>query len=116
MNAKFQDIKPKRAGLRCEVQVINQQGHGVLTTYEPGVDNSVEVAQADLAVFFDECIASFNRGRSSSSYIGGLKPIVNGRRIGAGIEENELIDIKAPDFDLSLFEQVTIMPMPLSGG
>ena len=113
MNAKFQDIQPKRAGLRCEVQIINQQGHGVLTTYEPGVDNSVEIAQADLTAFFDECIISFNRGRS---HVGGLKPIVNGRRIGAGTEENELLDIKAPDFDLSLFEQVTIMPMPLAGG
>ena len=112
MNAKFQDIQPKRAGLACEIQVINQQGHGVLTTYDPGVDNSVEIAQADLVNFFDECIADFKRGGRES----GLKPIVNGRRIGAGVEENELVDIKAPDFDLSLFEQVTIMPMPLAGG
>lgn len=112
MNVKFQDIQPKRAGLRCEIQVINNQGHGVLTTYEPGVDNSVEIAQADLTAFFDECIASFNRGGYSSS----LKPLVNGRRIGAGVEENELLDIKAPDFDLSLFEQITIMPVLLSGG
>lgn len=111
MNVKFQNIQPKRAGLRCEVQVINEQGHGVLTTYDPVVDNSVEIAQADLTTFFDECIESFKRGRS-----GGLKPLVNGRRIGAGVEENELVDIKSPDFDLSLFEQITIMPMPLSGG
>jgi hypothetical protein len=76
------------------------------------VDNSVEVAQADLTEFFDACIADFNRGGRSS----GLKPLVNGRRIGAGIEGNEELDVHAPDFDLSLFEQVTIMPMPLSGG
>ena len=112
MNAKYQDIQPKRAGLRCEIQVINQQGHGVLTTFESGVDNSVEIATAELQAFMDECIASFNRGGRSS----GLKPIVNGRRIGAGIEENEMVDIKAPDFDLAAFEQITIMPMPLSGG
>lgn len=111
MNAKFQDIQPKRAGLVCEIQVVNHQGHGVLTTYEPGVDNSVELAQGELEAFFDECITSFNRGGAS-----GLKPMVNGRRIGAGTEENELLDIKAPDFDLSLFEQVTIMPVPLAGG
>lgn len=114
MQAKFQDIQPKREGLACEVQVINEQGHGVLTTYEPGVDNSVEVAQADLTAFFDECITDFNRGRRHGG--SGLKPIVNGRRIGAGTEENELLNVKAPDFDLSLFEQVTVMPMPLSGG
>lgn len=112
MNANFQDIKPKRAGLRCEVQVINLQGHGVLTTYEPGVDNSVEIAQADLEAFFDECIASFRRSSPSS----GLKPFVNGRLIGAGVDGNERLDIKAPDFDLSLYEQVTIMPVALSGG
>ncbi len=113
MNVKFQDIQPKVAGLACEIQVINQQGHGVLTTYEKGVDNSVELATAELAAFWGDCISSFNRGGGPSS---GLKPIVNGRRIGAGIEENEELDITAPDFDLSLFEQVTIMPMPLSGG
>jgi len=112
MTAKFQNIQPKRAGLRCEIQVINHQGHGVLTTYDPAVDNSVEIAQADLAAFFDECTDTFHRSRPDSK----LKPIVNGRRIGAGIEENELLDIKSPDFDLSLFEQVTIMPTPLVGG
>lgn len=108
---KFQDIQPKRAGLRCEVQVINRQGHGVLTTYEQGVDDSVEIAQADLEAFLDECIADFQRSGSM-----GLRSLVNGRRVGAGIEENELLDIKAPDFDLSLFEQVTIMPVPFAGG
>ena len=111
MNAKFQNIQPKRAGLRCEIQICNQQGHGVLTTYDQGVDNSVEVAQAELVAFFDECISDFNRGGKS-----GLKPIVNGRRVGAPEGENELIDVKAPDFDLSLFEQVTVMPFPLAGG
>jgi len=110
MNMKFQDVEPKRAGLRCEIQVLNHQGHGVLTTYEQGVDDSVEVAQADLEAFFDDCIKSYRRGRR------GLKPLVNGRRIGAGVEGNELIDVKSPDFDLSLFEQVTIMPFPLVGG
>lgn len=114
MRAKFQNIQPKRKGLRCEVQVINHQGHGVLTTYDPDVDNSVEVAQADLVKFFDECIGSFDKGNRYGG--GGLKPLVNGRRIGAGIEDNELLDVKAPDFDLSLFEQVTIMPVPLAGG
>ena len=112
MNAEFQDIKPIRAGLACEVQVINKQGHGVLTTYEPGLDNSVEIAQAELVTFFDECIESFNRG----SHRSGLKPLVNGRRIGAGVEANELIDPTADGFDLGLFEQITIMPMPLAGG
>lgn len=111
MTAKFQDIVPKRAGLRCEIQVCNHQGHGVLTTYDQDVDNSVEVAQADLVEFWDQCIAEFNRSGKS-----GLKPIVNGRRIGAITHENELLDIKAPEFDLGLFEQVTIFPVPLAGG
>jgi hypothetical protein len=108
MNAKFQDIQPKRAGLRCEVQIINHQGHGVLTTFDPAVDNSVEIAQADLASFFDECIESFNKGRG-----GGLTPNVWGRKPEG---EMDLIDIKAPDFDLGLFEQITVMPTPMSGG
>ncbi len=112
MNAKFQDIQPKRAGLRCEVQVINQQGHGVLTTYDQGVDNSVAIAQADLEAFFDGCIAEFNRGGCST----GLEPKVWGRRPGMAEGETELVDIKTPEFDLGLFEQVTIMPMPLAGG
>lgn len=109
--AKFQDIETKRPGLRCEVQVFNHQGHGVLTTYEPGVDNSVEVAQADLIEFFDECIAEFTRSGSR-----GLKPLVAGRTSTMPPGESAQIDVKAPDFDLSLFEQVTIMPMPLAGG
>lgn len=111
MNVSFQKIKTKRAGLRCEIQVCNHQGHGVLTTYDPAVDNSVEIAQADLAAFFDKCISDFKRGGR-----GGLKPLVNGRLVGAGQEENEMIDVQAPDFDLSLFEQVTVIPYPLAGG
>lgn len=106
--SKFQGIQPKRAGLRCEIQICNHQGHGVLTTYDPGVDNSVEIAQADLETFWDDCIEQYGSR--------GLKPLVNGRRVGAGEQENELLDIKAPDFDLSLFEQVTVMPFPLVGG
>jgi hypothetical protein len=111
MNEKFQDIQPKRPGLRCEVQVINHQGHGVLTTYDPVVDNSVEVAQADLAAFWDECVKEFTRGGKR-----GLKPFVNGLRVGAPHDADELIDVKAPDFDLGLFERVTIMPVPIVGG
>jgi len=111
MNAMFQNIQPKRAGLRCEVQVINTQGHGVLTTYDEAVDNSVEVAQADLAEFFDECIKAYKRGGG-----GGLKPKVWGKLPGAAEGETDLIDVTAPDFDLSLFEQVTIMPGPMAGG
>lgn len=107
----FQNIKTKREGLRCEVQVFNQQGHGVLTTYDQDVDNSVKVAQADLVNFFDECIAEFSRGGAT-----GAKPNVWGRRADMAEGETEMIDVKAPDFDLSLFEQVTIMPMPLVGG
>lgn len=106
----FQNIEPKRAGLRCEVQIINHQGHGVLTTFDPAVDNSVEIAQADLTTFFDQCISEFDRCGS------GLKPIVAGRRPGQAQGVTDLIDIKAPDFDLGKFEQVTVIPVPLSGG
>jgi len=112
MNAKFQDIQPKRDGLRCEVQIINLQGHGVLTTYEPGVEDSVEVAQADLTAFFDECIADFNRGSRKSN----LKPKVWGHRPGMAEGETDLLDIKAPEFDLGLFDQVMVMPVPITGG
>lgn len=109
MNAKFQDIQPKQAGLRCEIQVLNHQGHGILTTYDPAVDNSVEIATKELDDFWNDCIKSFERGGSKSK----LTPIVNGIRSGGS---TELIDIKAPDFNLSLYEQVTIMPMPMVGG
>lgn len=102
----IQKIETIRPGLACEVQVFNHQGHGVLTTYEPGVDNSVEVAQADLVDFWDRCIAEFG-GRK-------LKPVVHGTLIGE--TEGKLIDPKAPDFDLGLFENVTVMPVPLTGG
>lgn len=110
MNAKFQDIQPKQAGLRCEIQILNHQGHGILTTYDPEVDNSVELATKELSDFWDECINSFSRGGRSESK---LTPIVNGIK---PCGSTDLIDIKAPDFDLSLYEQVTIMPMPMVGG
>jgi len=100
----FQNIQPKRVGLRCEVQVINFQGHGVLTTYDVDVDNSVEIAQSDLVDFFDKCIKEYGRNP--------LPPIVNGNLSG----RNVLIDVKAPEFDLSLYTNVTIMPCPLAGG
>jgi hypothetical protein len=106
---KFQNIQTKRKGLRCQIQVTNHSGHDVLTTYEPGVDNSVEVAQADLAAFWDDCIAEFSRGGRT-----GLKPLVAGTKPGES--EAILVDPKAPDFDLSLFENITVMPFPLAGG
>jgi len=106
MNAKFQDIKPKVAGLACEIQVCNLSGHDVLTTFDPGVDNSVELATEELSKFWDECIQAYG-GRK-------LKPIVHG--IPTGETEGVLIDPKAEDFDLSLFENVTVMPFPLAGG
>lgn len=108
MRQKFQNIQPKRKGLACEVQVINTQGHGILTTYEQGVDNSVVEAQTDLVEFWNECIESFERGGS------GLRPLVNGLRRGA--TENETVDVTAPEFDLGLYTRVTIMPVPMSGG
>lgn len=109
MNAKFQDIQPKQAGLRCEIQVLNNQGHGILTTFDPDVDNSVKLATKELDDFWNECIRSYKRGGVESK----LTPIVNGIK---PCGSTDLLDIKAPDFDLSLYEQVIIMPMPYVGG
>jgi len=109
--AVFQNIKTKVSGLRCEIAVMNHQGHGVLTTYDQGVEGSVVDAQQTLESFWDECIDEFRRcGR------GGLKPLVTGRTRDMPDGETVLIDIKAPDFDLSEFEQIVVQPVPLTGG
>ncbi len=113
MMDKFKNIEPKVAGLRCEIQVCNQSGHDVLTTFDPAETATVVDAQTELVAFWDSCIEEFTRGGTRAT---GLKPLVNGRRPGTAEGETELLDVKAPDFDLRKFEQVTIMPYPLCGG
>jgi len=109
MKAKFQNIQPKVDGLRCEIQVLNHQGHGILTTFAPEVENSVELATKELNDFWGSCVDEYP-GKNETV----KKPHTWGRKVG----ESELnpIDIKAPDFDLGLFEQVTILPTPMAGG
>lgn len=109
--SKFQNVATKRKGLRCEIQIMNHSGHDVLTTYDTEVDNSVEVAQAELTAFFNECIAEFEK-----SSRGGLKPLVTGRTADMAQGDTTLVDPLAPDFDLSLYTQILIQPVPLVGG
>lgn len=105
-----QNIKTKRRGLRCEVQVMNSSGHDVLTTYDREVDNSVEVATEDLQRFMDECINEF---RTKGS---GLTPNVWGRSRDNPSGEMDQIDVKADGFSVEPFTQITVMPVPLTGG
>lgn len=104
----FQNIKTKRVGLRCPIRVMNKSGDDLLTTYAPEVDNSVEVATEDLRNFWDSCIAEF--GNST------LKPMLAGRRTGHADFDWIGGDVMDPEFDLSLYEEVLIQPVPLSGG
>jgi hypothetical protein len=105
----IQNIETKRKGLKCKIRVINHTGDSTLTTFDPVVDNSVSIATADLQDFVSECIKSF-KGRT-------LKPVVAGRRIGA--TEYDLIqgtELLAPEFDLGIFDDVIVQPVPLVGG
>lgn len=106
----FQNIQTKRKGLRCVIRVMNHAGDDILTTYDPTVE-STAVATKDLQDFWSECIDEFSaRGTS-------LTPTVAGKRIGES--DFEILtgdEIQAPHFDVGLFEEILIQPMPLVGG
>jgi len=101
----FQNIKTRHKGHGCKIRVMNYSGDDVLTTYALDKPETVTVAQSDLAAFMDSCIAEYG---------GQVNPNVFGRRIG--MNEFDMVDIKAPDFDLSLFSEVLVQPVPLTGG
>lgn len=108
----IQNIQTKRSGLKYKIRVLNHTGDSILTTFDPVVDNSVSVATADLQDFVSKCISEFaSRGRTS------LKPVVAGRRMGNA--EYDMIrseELMAPEFDLSIFDDVLVQPVPLVGG
>lgn len=107
----FQNIQTKRKGLRCPIRVMNHSGDEVLTTYDPEVADSSKVATEDLQRFWDECVDEFkDRGTS-------LTPKVYGKKVGG--TDFDLIsgdEINAPEFDIALFDEVLVQPVPLSGG
>jgi hypothetical protein len=107
----FQNIQTKRKGLRCPIRVMNHSGDDILTTYAPEVEDSVSVATKDLQDFWAQCVDEFE-GRGTS-----LKPMVAGKRVGEsdfGILTGA--EIESPEFDVGLFEEILIQPVPLSGG
>jgi len=109
----FQNIQTKRKGLACPINVMNHSGHDVLTTYDPQVDNSVEVATQDLQEFMQSCIAEFE-GRGNR-----LKPNVFGKRPGQPEGELDWIgldELLSPDFSLEGFTEIMVQPVPLTGG
>jgi len=107
----FQNIQTKRKGLRCPIRVMNHSGDDILTTYDTAVEDSVAVATKDLQDFWGQCVDEF-AGRGTS-----LKPTVAGKRIGS--TDFDLLtgsEIESPEFDVGLFEEILIQPVPLSGG
>jgi hypothetical protein len=108
---KYQNIETKRKGLRCPIRVMNHEGDGILTTYDTEVEDSVAVATKDLQDFWAQCIEEFTDKGTS------LTPTVTGKRIGA--TDFDLLtgaEIEAPEFDVGLFEEILIQPVPLGGG
>jgi len=112
MMSVFQNIQTKRRGLKCVIRVINHSGDDILTTYDPMVADSVSVATKDLQDFFSECITEFeSKGKSLMS------PNVFVKHPGA--EDFDMVtsdEVLAPNFDVGLFEEVLIQPVPLTGG
>jgi len=108
---KFQNIQTKRKGLRCPIRVMNLSGDDILTTYDTEVADSVAVATKDLQDFWDQCVDEFSSKGTS------LTPTVAGRLHGAtDFDWLTGEQIKAPEFDVGLFEEILIQPVPLTGG
>jgi len=107
----FQDIQTRQKGFRCEVQVMNQSGHDVLTTFAPEDVASVEVATQDLADFWAQCIEEYERRGKK-----GLRPNIFVRKSGDPMGEMDLLDTSDGKLDLSTFEQVLIQPIGIIGG
>ncbi len=104
----YQNVKTIRSGLSCKVRVANHSGDDILTTYDDKVDNSVEIAQADLAAFFQSCIDEFE------AKCPGLRPSAFGRQVGQS--EFILVNPVGDDFDLKLYDEILVQPVPLAGG
>lgn len=108
---KYQNIHTKRKGLRCPIRIMNNSGDDVLTTYDTAVDDSAAVATEDLQRFWNECVEEF-RDKGTS-----LTPRVYGKSVGStSFDPITGDDINAPEFDVSLFDEILIQPVPLSGG
>ena len=107
------NIRTKHKGLRCLIRVINHQGDGILTTYDPSEKESVDIATQDLQDFFNSCIDQFKAVNADSQ----LTPNVWGRKVG-GTEMDLILtsDIQSPTFDVGLYEDIMIQPVPLAGG
>jgi len=107
----FQNIQTKRKGLRCVIRVMNHSGDDILTTYAPDVSDSVAVATKDLQEFWGQCIDEFSaHGQSCLS-------MVAAKRIGSpDFDILTTEEIQAPTFDVGLFEEILIQPVPLAGG
>ncbi len=108
---KFQNIETKRSGLRCPIRVMNHTGDSIMTTYDTEVADSAAVATKDLQNFWNECIEEFESKGTT------LTPNVFGRIVG-GTDYDPIRgeQIKAPGFDVGLFEEIVIQPVPLGGG
>jgi len=107
----LQKIETKQKGYRCEIQVPDLTGHSILTTYDPDIKESVEIATQDLADFFSDCIEQFEK---YGNY--GLKPRVFVREVDTPYGEMYPVDIDSDMFDLSKYEQVLVQSMPVVGG
>ena len=104
---KIQNIEPKRAGLKCSIRVMNFSGDDVLTTYDTEVEDSVAIATEDLADFWEKCITEHKCKGTN----------VWARRNGESEHDMLTLDeVRSPEFDLGLFEDVLIQPVPLTGG
>lgn len=109
---KFQAIETKQKGFRCPVRVVNHSGDDILTTFDPSVDNSVQVATKDLQDFWQKCVDEFKGHGYKHS-----QPKVFGKRQGE--QAFDLIrgdELMSPEFDLTPFEDVMVQPVPLTGG
>jgi hypothetical protein len=111
MLAKLHKMVAKRPGLRCPIRVMSHQGDGCLTTYDPAVEDSAAVATQDLRDFWGQCVDEF-KGKGTS-----LTPVVAGKRVGGSSFDLLTGDeIAAPEFDVGLFDEILVQPVPLTGG
>jgi len=107
----FQNIQTKRKGLRCPIRVMNYSGDDILTTYDTAIEDSVAVATKDLQDFWGQCVDEF-KGRSTS-----LRPVIAGKRVGSSdFDMLSATEIESPEFDVGLFDEILIQPVPLAGG
>lgn len=95
-------METKTKAYRCRIQRMDGSGDSTIATYDPEVQESVTVAQDELAAFLDDCVKQH-----------GETPPVWARRCGQATDSLDLFD---PASDNLLDVDLVVIHQPLCGG